>query len=448
MNTFLPWIIPPLAGALIGYITNAVAVKMLFRPLGEIRIFGIRLPFTPGVLPRQRHRLADNIGVMVERELLTEDILRARIRREDVRSGFAQSIAVYTAGFLNIPLETHSRLILSLIRNCINSSIPDALIATVPEIMKFPPAMPGRGLMGSSIGEILGAERSAALKQRLDAFLTGEFHRNAEGISAFTAQLLEEIYPGLIGSFIQYLERPSIRKELEIHGHIFFNNAILKLNVLQRFFLSTGQYDKTLHDRMGEIITDLIRHLREILETADIRRRLIMFAGALIQEELSRESAAGTLGKFMEHFIVPLLNRPLGELVVLMHGNDIRPALKDILAWLREKVRDEKTLADAVKKYGKRSLAEILHIAPEKKEKLDLLIRDKLLNLAEEQSGAALKAVNIRTLVSEHIDSMDMLSVERIVLDVMASQLKWINFFGAILGALIGIFQALLSRFF
>jgi uncharacterized membrane protein YheB (UPF0754 family) len=81
-----------------------------------------------------------------------------------------------------------------------------------------------------------------------------------------------------------------------------------------------------------------------------------------------------------------------------------------------------------------------------KKEELDLLIRDKLLKLAEEQSGAVLRAVNIRTLVSERVDSMDMLSVERIVLDVMASQLKWINFFGAILGALIGAFQVLFTR--
>jgi uncharacterized membrane protein YheB (UPF0754 family) len=40
MNSYLLWIIPPLAGAIIGYVTNAVAVKMLFRPLREIRVFG------------------------------------------------------------------------------------------------------------------------------------------------------------------------------------------------------------------------------------------------------------------------------------------------------------------------------------------------------------------------------------------------------------------------
>jgi uncharacterized membrane protein YheB (UPF0754 family) len=48
-------------------------------------------------------------------------------------------------------------------------------------------------------------------------------------------------------------------------------------------------------------------------------------------------------------------------------------------------------------------------------------------------------------MVTERIDSLDMLRVERIVLDVMADQLKWINLFGAILGALIGGSEVLLS---
>jgi uncharacterized membrane protein YheB (UPF0754 family) len=40
-----------------------------------------------------------------------------------------------------------------------------------------------------------------------------------------------------------------------------------------------------------------------------------------------------------------------------------------------------------------------------------------------------------------------MIDVEHIVLDVMAHQLKWINVFGAILGAFIGGFQILFSYF-
>lgn len=68
----------PLIGALIGYLTNHIAIRMLFRPLRPWRLAGFRLPLTPGVIPAARHRLARNIGKMVGEHLLTpEDIRRA-----------------------------------------------------------------------------------------------------------------------------------------------------------------------------------------------------------------------------------------------------------------------------------------------------------------------------------------------------------------------------------
>ena len=56
------YIATPLIGAVIGYVTNWIAVKMLFRPRKEIRVFGKRLPFTPGVIPRGQGRLARAVG--------------------------------------------------------------------------------------------------------------------------------------------------------------------------------------------------------------------------------------------------------------------------------------------------------------------------------------------------------------------------------------------------
>ena len=48
----------PIIGALIGYCTNYIAVKMLFYPKQEVRIFGRKLPFTPGAIPKGKQRLA------------------------------------------------------------------------------------------------------------------------------------------------------------------------------------------------------------------------------------------------------------------------------------------------------------------------------------------------------------------------------------------------------
>lgn len=83
----------PIIGALIGYCTNYIAVKMLFYPKKEIRIGGKKLPFTPGAIPKGKSRLARAIGKIVADELLTEeDIKRKMISPETEKAVVDQLI--------------------------------------------------------------------------------------------------------------------------------------------------------------------------------------------------------------------------------------------------------------------------------------------------------------------------------------------------------------------
>lgn len=79
-------IIGPVVGAVIGYCTNFIAVKMLFRPLKEVRIFGIKVPFTPGIIPKEQGRLARAIGGVVGKKLLTQDTLEAYLMSDQVEN--------------------------------------------------------------------------------------------------------------------------------------------------------------------------------------------------------------------------------------------------------------------------------------------------------------------------------------------------------------------------
>jgi uncharacterized membrane protein YheB (UPF0754 family) len=96
MKAVLLWLVPPLVGAAIGFLTNVLAIKMLFRPLRAYHIGTMRLPFTPGILPRERTVLAKSIGVMVARELLTPEIIQERLEREDVQELLKGSAAKLT----------------------------------------------------------------------------------------------------------------------------------------------------------------------------------------------------------------------------------------------------------------------------------------------------------------------------------------------------------------
>lgn len=70
---YLHYIAGPLVGAVIGYFTNFLAVKMLFRPRQEVKVFGHTLPFTPGIIPKNKPRLAHAIGQAVANVLLTKE---------------------------------------------------------------------------------------------------------------------------------------------------------------------------------------------------------------------------------------------------------------------------------------------------------------------------------------------------------------------------------------
>lgn len=85
----------PLVGSVIGYFTNYIAVRMLFRPRKEIKVFGVRLPFTPGVIPKGKLRLAKAVGEVVANNLLTkEDITRMLLSEsaEEKAAGKAMEI--------------------------------------------------------------------------------------------------------------------------------------------------------------------------------------------------------------------------------------------------------------------------------------------------------------------------------------------------------------------
>lgn len=72
----MQWIFEPLIGCLIGWITNNIAIKMLFHPRKPLYIGKFHIPLTPGLIPSQKDRIARSIGVMVSDKLLNAQTLK------------------------------------------------------------------------------------------------------------------------------------------------------------------------------------------------------------------------------------------------------------------------------------------------------------------------------------------------------------------------------------
>lgn len=75
-------IIAPLVGGVIGYITNDLAIRMLFRPRKAVYVGKFHVPFTPGLIPSQQGRIAQSIGGVISSQLLNEDTLRQTLLSE------------------------------------------------------------------------------------------------------------------------------------------------------------------------------------------------------------------------------------------------------------------------------------------------------------------------------------------------------------------------------
>jgi uncharacterized membrane protein YheB (UPF0754 family) len=73
--------LPPILGTLIGYFTNDIAIRMLFRPYRPWYVGRYRLPFTPGLIPSNQGRLASRIADTITRSLLTPEELQNIARR-------------------------------------------------------------------------------------------------------------------------------------------------------------------------------------------------------------------------------------------------------------------------------------------------------------------------------------------------------------------------------
>lgn len=87
----------PFLGGVIGYITNDLAIKMLFRPRKAIYIWGWQVPFTPGLIPKQKGRIACSIGKVVSEQLLNAETIKETILSEKSLSILRDKINVYFA---------------------------------------------------------------------------------------------------------------------------------------------------------------------------------------------------------------------------------------------------------------------------------------------------------------------------------------------------------------
>jgi uncharacterized membrane protein YheB (UPF0754 family) len=514
MSFFLAWILPVVMGAAIGYVTNDIAIKMLFRPLTEKRLFGIRIPFTPGILPKNRHKLSVSLGNTVSRELLNDEVLRKRFQEPDFRASIRAQVDSLLTLLLDTKLEALrfssgspaferiTALLSGLIDSLVSSDgFRESARAFLLKLLD--------GLGSMKVESFLeGKDSEAVARSILDFILSEEPRENALGrieamidrweagekplgdfipfdLVSAAQRIVEAVYPEAFRILMDFLRTPAMKRELAENGRVIVGDLLRRLNAVQRFLVAAAQYDKSIMADMDKTIADLLAALAKVGAKAETRSLLARQVGMGLSEWAGLDPArlSSRLPDYRQRVMGSLrrLADALGEEkgrerlasalaggVDSLRGRSLESLARETVGIRKERVADffssairsslessrrsedfargiGSFIAEFLESHKDRSLSDLFKLSGRLRAEIVDGVSGKAVELISSKTSEILKTVDVKTTVVDKIDSLDMMDVEKIVLDVMKEQFAWINVFGAILGGLIGLVQALLS---
>lgn len=96
------FVVIPVISGFIGWITNWVAIKMLFHPVKPVNILGI--PFQ-GIFPKRQKQFAEKLGRLVSNELLSFGDIEEKITHPDNLKKILPHVEQHIDGFLRNKLK-------------------------------------------------------------------------------------------------------------------------------------------------------------------------------------------------------------------------------------------------------------------------------------------------------------------------------------------------------
>jgi uncharacterized membrane protein YheB (UPF0754 family) len=279
MNEIFLIVVMVLVGAVIGGFTNALAIRMLFRPYHAKYIGRWKLPFTPGLIPKRREQLATQLGNMVVNHLLTEEAIAKKIQDPSFKKQVVQWAQMEASTFLyngntlreylhklNIPSEqleeqietkviqyiktTYERKMSTLsshtINECINPYWQNKVDEFIPTGAKY--------ISESLISYFNSEQGKEKLSKTIDEFLTGKGMLGSM-VSMFLGN--ERLVDKVLPEIIKFLEDPANNELIEmIVDREWQKVKKLKISTIQQFIES----DKILEQIQQFIVSELNAH--------------------------------------------------------------------------------------------------------------------------------------------------------------------------------------------
>jgi uncharacterized membrane protein YheB (UPF0754 family) len=179
MNLWL--ILIPVISAFIGWVTNWVAIKMLFHPRNPVNVLGIKIQ---GIFPKRQEQFAEKLGKLVSRELLSFSDIEEKISNPENLKKVLPMVETHIEHFLRVKLSNTMPMISMFIGDKtiekLKGTFMEELELLFPKVMK---------------------DYSHTLKQQLDLE-----HIVTEKVKAFSGDKLEEILYQVMAKEFRFVE--------------------------------------------------------------------------------------------------------------------------------------------------------------------------------------------------------------------------------------------------
>ncbi|APQ98577.1 DUF445 family protein [Clostridium botulinum] len=500
----MKFLIASIIGGIIGYLTNWIAIKMLFRPYEEKRIFGMKVPFTPGLIPKEKTRIAKSVGNAIGEHLLSSEIIVKSLCSENMNNRLKIWIRqkVYS-------LITTKKTLEDKFKEFLDYKYDYFINALKASLSKL------------TINNLKNEKNRDKVKQiikiKLDKILS------LKGNHITNNYIYKQIKRGLINNTNEYLKSNNFKevlKSLIIEnikdeevlnkkiGNIIPNNFTSNIkvyvyrkkdnlsNYINEMLKEEGNINK-LKNILREVINNNVNSFMSMfIDVNAISDKTIVFLEGYLQREETKEEMVSLVNKSIDK----ILDTDLQDIIENIPENNKDVILDETVDILCQKFQNTEMILEMIEKIeshfqGKNSLNDIIekiNINPYKfinsiidkfidSENFEAIINNLISDIIENfmktpiyeltqgneegilntsyqtvknvynrfienQAEEVISILDISSIVEDRINEFDVYLAEEIILEISSKELKAITWLGGLLGALIGILSPILSK--
>ncbi|EGT4136277.1 DUF445 family protein [Clostridium perfringens] len=495
------YIIGALIGAVIGYITNWLAIKMLFRPREEKYIFGMKLPFTPGLIPKEKSRIANKVGETVGTHLLNSDSLSKALKDDKIKAKFNEvakekinqiinSNSTLENSLKNTLGENYYALKGNMINNIAKTILESIQEEEFKNKVKFYIVDSIKERLNKNPEKIIDFINSNKFREVIINTLEEEKTRDIIG-KALLKEVktlgkedltIEEVIPENIKPYIEEYVKSQKDTLVDIIKNLLRDDEVshkiksaINDNIpsIVSMFLSgdviygklVSLVDKSLseeenkeyicdaalafvHESMKKKVSDVINTVGE--------EKLQVISDALGDKISKKLNTEENIDSIISKLNCKISSFNSYEEIIKVLFNDYENILIDNIDSMISQIVNNNQLSGEISKiiekvfdkFLQNSLNDICY----NKQNLEnsiMSILDNLYNdFVENKSAKALEIVDISSIVEEQINAFEVDYAEEIIIGIANKELKAITWLGALLGGILGILSPLLSTIY